>query len=86
MAALTAMGLNPHHDARKTYTFNGGQFNSETGQFTFTARYMNQEEATRKTLEIKRAYSAEVLKSQAARFGWSLKATGPNQYAIQKRS
>ena len=31
-----------------------------------------------------RAYSAEIVKSQAKRFGWQLKQTGPNKFQLQK--
>jgi hypothetical protein len=34
---------------------------------------------------IKRAYSAEVVKSQAKRFGWAIKETAPFQFEVQKR-
>jgi hypothetical protein len=86
LAALTALGLNPRHEAYKTYTFAGGTFRSDTGKFTFTGGYVNDRYAAEKTAQIKRAYSAEVLKSQAKRFGWQLKQTGPQKYVIQKRA
>jgi hypothetical protein len=35
--------------------------------------------------EIKRAYSAEIVLSQAKRFNWTVKKTGPYQYEILKR-
>jgi hypothetical protein len=35
--------------------------------------------------QIKRAYSAEVVKSQARKYGWTLKETAPFQYQITKR-
>lgn len=34
---------------------------------------------------IKRAYSAEVVKSQAKRFGWQIKETAPFQFEVLKR-
>jgi hypothetical protein len=34
---------------------------------------------------IKRAYSAEVVKSQAKKFGWQLKETAPFQFTVTKR-
>ena len=35
--------------------------------------------------EIKRAYSAEVVKSQAKKFGWQIKETGEYQYEVVRR-
>lgn len=34
---------------------------------------------------LKRAYSAEVVKSSAKRFGWQVKQTGPQQFQVTKR-
>jgi len=37
------------------------------------------------TTQVRRAYGAEVVKSQAAKYGWTLKQTGQFQYEITKR-
>lgn len=39
-----------------------------------------------RTAELKRAYSAEVVKSQAKKFGWAIKETAKYQYEVVKRS
>lgn len=36
--------------------------------------------------EIKRAYSTEVVKSQAKKFGWQLKEKSPGKFAVIKRA
>lgn len=35
--------------------------------------------------EIRRAYSTQIVKQQAARFGWQVKSTGTNQFELNKR-
>lgn len=37
------------------------------------------------TAQVKQAYGAEVVKSQAAKFGWQLKQTAPFKYEVVKR-
>lgn len=37
------------------------------------------------TQQVKQAYSAEVVKSQAKRFGWGLKEIAPYKYEVTKR-
>ena len=83
-AALKEMGLNP-----QAYTkggiiyFNGGEF--DTRDNVLTLRGSNVQERTR---ELKQAYSGEVVKSQAKRFGWALKQSNENkyEYTVTKRS
>lgn len=87
LAALTALGLNPRHNFYKTYTFEGGSFNSETGEFTFRTSAMagTKGSAPERIAEIRRAYSAQVLTMQAKRNGWTLTSTAKNQYVMSKR-
>lgn len=37
-------------------------------------------------MEVKRTYSAEVVKSAAQRFGWQVKQPGANQFQVTRRS
>lgn len=79
--SLKALGLNPikWSDNGTIYFGPSSQeyHNPETGE-TKLAKGRN-------AAEIKRAYSAEIIKSQAKRYGWSLKETAPFQYTVVKR-
>ncbi len=66
--------------------FQGGRF--QAGQFKYDSTYysrVTQREADAKVAEVKRAYSGEVVKSQAKRFGWQLKEVAPYTYEVLKR-
>jgi hypothetical protein len=77
-AALTALQLNPRmQNGQIRFGFTGEYINPTTGQ--------SQLAPSRDANEIKRAYSAEVIKSQAKRNGWTLKQTGPFAYEAMKR-
>lgn len=81
--ALEAMGLRPtHNQDAKIITHWEGAYDYGTG--TSTWRLSNSQE---RTTEFKKAYSAEILKSQAKRYGWTLKqdATDRFAYTITKR-
>ena len=84
VAALTTMGLSPcvHSEG---ITFKDGAYIAATGEIQWRQTYWNRQNWDAKTAEIKRAYSAEVVKSQARRFGWQLKEVAPYQYEVMKR-
>jgi nitrate reductase beta subunit len=76
--ALEGLGyLGLHKDGEKRLYWNGGMYNKDSGKLT--VREDN------RVSEIKKAYSAEVVKAQAKRFGWQLKETGQYKYQIIKR-
>lgn len=76
-AAIKSLGMVPAGTGQTIYFGNGESFDKERGELRVTS----QERAAL----IKRAYSAEVVKSQARRFGWHLKQTGEYQYEVMKR-
>jgi hypothetical protein len=57
--------------------WNGGSYDKTTGMLSVS------NEADGKL--IKRAYSGEIVKAQASRFGWSIKETSQFRYEIIKR-
>ena len=71
--ALADMGLNPRR-AGLIIGHRAGQYDRETG----TATWRGQD----RTAELKRAYSAQVIKSQAARFGWTLRQSKTDKYTF----
>jgi hypothetical protein len=75
--ALEALNLNPRRQGHIIRFGAGESFNKATGE----VRVRNVESVA----EIKKAYSAELIKSQAKRFGWTLKQTGPYAYTVHKR-
>src|SRR6266498_194126 len=72
IAALTALGLTPIHAGNIIRFGRGESYDIATGKMNLGVRYS--------TNEIKQAYSAEAVKSQAKKFGWKLTEDGPNQY------
>lgn len=80
-AALQDMGLSPV-ETGSYINFNTGSYNTKTNEFTFRGA-----SGQRHADEIKQAYSAAVVRSQAQRFGWTLKAGKEKyQYTVSKRS
>ena len=80
MKALEAMGLCPTTSQGRPTWINhyGGSFDTATGAATWYGQD--------RTADLKKAYSTEILKSQAARFGWTLKRDVRTQkYTIIKR-
>jgi|WetSurMetagenome_2_1015567.scaffolds.fasta_scaffold250179_3 hypothetical protein len=82
LAALAAMSLRPYTAQNTqqdpTIYHSQGTYNPQTGVATWRG--------IDRTADLKRAYSAEIIKSQAQRFGWNLKQderTG--KYVMQKR-
>lgn len=77
--ALAALNMQPH--ARKHVIFFGQDrresFNKDTGELRVRS--------STSVPEIKRAYSAEIVKAQAKKYGWTLKETGAYQYQVTKR-
>lgn len=80
IAALRSMGLNPVEQGLAVF-FNGGTYHWKIGGITLSGY-----DVEKRTAELKRAYSAEVVKSQAKKFGWALKETAKYQYEVVKRS
>jgi hypothetical protein len=79
-AALRSMG----HSVTKSgmyLRFDQGRFNTKTGELTLDG-YTDAGEFTK---ELKRSYSAEVVKSQAKRFGWQLQQKSKYEFVVQKR-
>ena len=77
IAALTTLGLTPIHSGNMIRFGRGESYDIATGTMKIGVRYS--------TNEIKQAYSAEVVKSQAKKFGWKLTEDGPNQYTAIRR-
>jgi len=77
MAALTALNLYPRQTGQMIYFGQGESYDTRTGQ----AQLAQGRDAN----EIKRTYSNEIVKSQARKFGWTLKQTAPFKYEIVKR-
>jgi len=61
-------------------TITGGKLN--IGTYSYLASEAKAEELANK---IRRAYSAEVVKSQAKKFGWQLKQTADNKFKAIRR-
>lgn len=77
-AVESVIGNGIHTQTKDRMTWaNGGSYNRETGVMT---SYYAQDLKT-----INKAYSAEVVKDQAKRFGWQIKQTAQYQYQIIKR-
>jgi hypothetical protein len=80
--ALEELGRNPALQG-DWIQFRNGTYNCATSEFKLTvSAYDNQEEAMN---QIKRAYSAQVVVSQAQRFGWTLKKVSRFEYEMVKR-
>lgn len=80
MAALESMRLNPFQTVGQI-SFDLGSYNIALG--TFTLRTSST--AQRNVKEIKRAYSAEVVKSTAKKHNWQIKQTAPYEFEVLKR-
>ena len=78
-AALNALGFNARQQGLAVF-FNGGTYHSNTGELTLSGG-----NAEKRTAEIKRAYSAQVVTTTAKKFGWQVKQTGQFQYEVTKR-
>ena len=76
-SALAALKLNPVRSGNVVYFGYNESFNKDTGEL----RVRSQDTVAK----IKQAYSAEIVKSQAKRYGWTLKETAPFQYSVIKR-
>jgi len=81
-AALEADGLNPKLTG-DIIKFNGGSYHCASHEFTFSG--LNQKQADEKVAKFKRGYSAQVVLSQAKRFGWQVKQTSQYEYEIVRR-
>lgn len=76
-AALADMGLRPFRQGDILRFGFSEWINIKTGQASLTT--------TRNVNEIKRAYSRQVVMSQAKRFGWTLTETKPGQFQAIRR-
>lgn len=65
------------YDDQKTLAWYGGGYNRDTG--ILTVRNAKEGNA------IKRAYSEQMVRAQAQRFGWQVKSLGNNKYEVIKR-
>jgi hypothetical protein len=85
--ALKALDLAPYINGDTIY-FQGGTYNKTTKEATFRQSRMSGLNLTadEMTAQVKRAYSAEVVKTTAKKYGWTLKETAPYQYQVIKRS
>lgn len=91
LAALNALKLNAlSKPARFTHSgkpagnrifFNGGQYDAEQGVLTLTGS-----NAEQRTAEIKRAYMTQATIATVQRFGFQIKANGPNKFQALKRT
>lgn len=77
VAALRVLNLNPRRVGEMIY------FGASESFYKPAQRLSVRSEST--VAKIKQAYSAEVVKSQAKRFGWTLKETSPFNYQVVKR-
>lgn len=77
LAALTEMKLNPRQVGDLIHFGNREFINTKTGQASLLVN--------RSQAEIRQAYSTQIVKQTAKKFGWTLKQTGPNQFQTLKR-
>ena len=75
--ALEATGERVYGATKDQISWYGGEYDRRTGVIKV------KNEASGKL--IKKAYSAEIVKAQAKRFGWQLKETSAFTYEITKR-
>lgn len=83
LAAMTTLGLSPVKQGDVIY-FRGGQYHTKT--HTLTLQEYGRDSVEDRTAKMKQAYSGEVVKSQAKRFGWKIQQTGEFEYEVTKRS
>lgn len=77
-SALKEMDLNPTRMINGMILFGDGEWHDPSKGETMLQTW-------RDASEIKRAYSAEIIKSQAKKYGWQLKQTGKYEFAVTKR-
>lgn len=77
MAALKAMGYNPFHPKANVVQWgNAYTYSSVTGVLSGPSEAH--------AMDVKRAYAQQVVKSQAARFGWSVKTQPDGKLLVMK--
>ena len=76
-SALSALGMSPVRTGDMIFFGTRESFNVKTGELRVRS--------TTSVADIKRAYSAEIVKGQAKKYGWQLKETAPFQYVVTKR-
>lgn len=82
--ALNRMGLGATNH-QGLVSFSGGTYNVATGQLDARSNRRGFNADSLKN-NIRKAYSGEVIRSQAKRFGWQVKELGNNKFEVVKRS
>lgn len=77
-AALNALHLNAVHQGERIYFRNGSYQNG-----TLTLQGVNVDE---RTATIKQAYSGQVVRSTAKKYGWQVKEVAQNKFQVVKRT
>jgi hypothetical protein len=75
------MQLSPWRDKDQPHRI----FFGASGEYIDTKTGQSQLSSYREQNEIRRSYSAQVIQSQARKFGWQLKKTGAYSYEVTKR-
>lgn len=84
--ALQALNLSPvKYEQMGRITWDNGYYDLQTKQATIRTSAMQGEGSVESvTASIKRAYSAEVVKATAKKYGWQLKQTAEFKYQVIK--
>jgi hypothetical protein len=80
LAALNDLKLSPIKQDDRIY-FGYGSYDTKSGQF----QIRSSRSAAEIVNQIKRAYSAQIVKTQAKKFGWQIRETAPYEFEITKR-
>jgi hypothetical protein len=80
MLAMANLGLNPRLQGDSIY-FQNGIYSIADKRLELRGSDIEM-----RTAEMKRAYSGEVVKSTAKKFGWQVKELGANKFQVVKRS
>ena len=75
--ALEVLGYRVYEQTEQVLRWVGGRYDKTSGKLIID------DEKTGNA--IRRGYTAELVKKQATRFGWQIKKTGENKFAIIKR-
>jgi hypothetical protein len=75
--ALESLGYRVYDQTEQELKWIGGRYNKADGKLTISDVTTGN--------AIRRGYTAELVKKQATRFGWQIKKTGENKFAIIKR-
>jgi fibronectin type 3 domain-containing protein len=80
MLALASLGLNPRLQGDAVY-FQNGVYSITSKRLDLRGTGIDT-----RTAELKRAYSGEVVKTTAKKFGWQCKQVEANKFQVVKRS